>query len=116
MGQTFAFVTFNKVVTSQYFLWYFNLLPIVLPTIPRTFWLDWAGISLVISWFIAQLVWLFAAYRLEFEGQRESFTFCWLAGLVFFVINSALIVQLLRTHTRLPFIVFAKVLNFNRLR
>lgn len=81
---TFAFVNFNKVCTSQYFLWYLCLFPLILPHLQHIkLWL--AGL-VILLWFSAQNLWLLAAYYLEFEGIN-TFMQVWFAGLVFFYVN-----------------------------
>ncbi|CCJ31145.1 unnamed protein product, partial [Pneumocystis jirovecii] len=65
-SQTFAFVTFNKVCTSQYFMWYIVLLPILLPSLDL-----FLGLIMLILWVFGQAIWLFFAYRLEFLGINE---------------------------------------------
>jgi len=86
MAQTFAFVTFNKVCTSQYFLWYMIFLPIYLPTSsfvrrPKL------GAAALVSWVAAQGAWLQQAYGLEFLGRSTFFPGLWGAGAGFFVVN-----------------------------
>ncbi|KAK7500341.1 hypothetical protein BaRGS_00008564 [Batillaria attramentaria] len=68
---TFTFVMLNKVCTSQYFLWYLCLLPLLVPRLNLT-WM--------------RGLWLLPAYLLEFEGQN-TFLYIWLAGLIFFLVN-----------------------------
>ncbi|KAJ4146369.1 GPI mannosyltransferase 1 [Fusarium falciforme] len=86
MAQTFAFVTFNKVCTSQYFLWYMVFLPLYLPNSsflrsPKL------GISALLLWIVSQAAWLQNGYQLEFLGVSTFFPGLWLSSLGFFLVN-----------------------------
>ncbi|KAJ7273304.1 glycosyltransferase family 50 protein [Mycena rebaudengoi] len=77
--QTVAFVVFNKVCTSQYFLWYLLLLPLLLPrlSLSRTQAAAYLGV-----WTGTQALWLAEAYKLEFLGDNV-FLGLWVRGLVY---------------------------------
>ncbi|KAL0577939.1 GPI mannosyltransferase 1 [Marasmius crinis-equi] len=77
--QTVVFVVFNKVCTSQYFLWYLLLLPLILPrlNISKT-----TATIYVAVWVGVQALWLGEAYKLEFLGQN-TFYGLWIRGLIY---------------------------------
>ncbi|XP_076224869.1 GPI alpha-1,4-mannosyltransferase I, catalytic subunit [Nomia melanderi] len=81
--QAMVMVTYNPVVTSQYFFWFLSLVPLCIPrfgvSIKRS-------TSLCLAWFLSQGLWLLAAYLLEFQGLN-TFTYIWLSGLLFFFVN-----------------------------
>lgn len=82
-AQAMVMVTYNPVLTSQYFFWYLSLLPLCLPhfglSITRS-------LCLCFTWILSQGLWLLAAYLLEFQGLN-TFTFIWISSLLFFVVN-----------------------------
>ncbi|KAG5520207.1 hypothetical protein PMAC_001284 [Pneumocystis sp. 'macacae'] len=103
-SQTFAFVTFNKVCTSQYFMWYIVLLPILLPFLD-----PFSSLIMLFLWGFGQATWLFFAYCLEFLGinflySRYVFSgpstlrnkerigpFTWKAGVLFVITGAGLV-------------------------
>ncbi|KAK6349362.1 GPI mannosyltransferase 1 [Orbilia blumenaviensis] len=85
-AQTFAFVTFNKVVTSQYFMWYLVLLPFYLGRSRLLRKPLMGGLALGL-WVITQGLWLGQAYQLEFEGENTFWPGLWGAAAAFFLVN-----------------------------
>jgi len=92
-AQTVAFVTFNKVVTSQYFLWYGVLIPLLYPSLKKNMSKK-HSLGLLIIWLLAQASWLFPAYLFEFEGMNV-FLAIWLEGVAFFSCNIGVLVSIL---------------------
>jgi phosphatidylinositol glycan class M len=89
--QTFAFVTFNKVITAQYFTWYLCLLPLCSPRVNWRTRRMRVSLSLLASSIVS---WLMSAFTLEMLGWR-SHLWVWMASLLFFVANVNLLLSIL---------------------
>jgi len=81
--QTMAFVAFNKVVTSQYFLWYLVFVPLIHDKLD----MSWRKkLFLLCLWLGTQASWLLPAYLFEFKGMN-TFFYMWLESIAFFSCN-----------------------------
>ncbi|KAJ0969485.1 hypothetical protein J5N97_022362 [Dioscorea zingiberensis] len=97
--QTVAFVAFNKVITAQYFVWFFCLLPLILPW--SSMKLKWKGLICISVWMGSQLHWLLWGYLLEFKGLNV-FIQLWLASLLFLATNTSILLMVIHHHRFSP--------------
>lgn len=88
--QTFAFVLFNKVMTSQYFIWYLIFLPFYLAEL-SLLQHKLKGLVLLGLWVGGQAVWLFFAYQLEFLGINTFDTGLLYSSVGFYLANCYLL-------------------------
>lgn len=69
--QTMLFVHFNKVITSQYFIWYLTFLPFFIEYIVKLFKENRSKlIKLIVVWVISQVIWLYFGFLLEFKNKN----------------------------------------------
>ncbi|XP_022136205.1 GPI mannosyltransferase 1 [Momordica charantia] len=94
-AQTVAFVAFNKVITAQYFVWFFCLLPLILPW--NKMKVKWKGVFSVSIWTGAQLHWLMWGYLLEFKGKNVLIQL-WMASILFLAANTAVLSLIIHQH------------------
>ncbi|KAJ7271962.1 glycosyltransferase family 50 protein [Mycena haematopus] len=95
--QTVVFVIFNRVCTSQYFLWYLLLLPLLLPRLSIS---RWNAVAYVGVWVATQALWLYEAYKLEFLGQNV-FLGLWVRGLIYIAGNCWVLAGIMDGYTML---------------
>jgi phosphatidylinositol glycan class M len=93
--QTFTFVTFNKVITAQYFTWYLCLLPLCST---RICWKTQRMYVAVVGLGIAIITWLGMAFTLEMLGWK-TYLQVWMASVFFFVANVNLLLAIVNGYT-----------------
>lgn len=84
---TIVMVSYNTVLTSQYFIWILAVLPLCLWQIKMSKKMVFA---LTVIWFTAQVAWLLPAYLLEFHGHN-TFLYIWAQSVSFFCANMAIL-------------------------
>lgn len=66
---TMIFVHFNKVITAQYFLWYYSLLPILYYS--NNLFKMKKGLIILVLWWAVELSWSYFSHQIEYQGKNE---------------------------------------------
>jgi phosphatidylinositol glycan class M len=93
--QTIVFVTFNKVVTAQYFVWYMSLLPLIAKHNDLFIGKKLYGLFLISVWVFLEILWAVYANVVEHKG-RNSFLEIWFTCIGFFLTNCFILQQLIK--------------------
>jgi phosphatidylinositol glycan class M len=91
---TWIFVTFNKVVTAQYFLWYISILPLVMPFNKLFIKKQTKCLIMFTIWLILEVYWNSLSHNLEIKGINQ-FLEIWVLNIVFFLVNCIMIQQII---------------------
>lgn len=91
-AQAFVMVSYNSVVTSQYFIWFLSLLPLCLKNLKKV--QKRTAVAYVVLWFLTQGGWLLPAYFLEFKGWN-TFDLMWIQSLMLFSGNVFILQRLI---------------------
>jgi phosphatidylinositol glycan class M len=102
---TWIFVAFNKVITAQYFIWFFSLFPIILPRVKLGYT---TILILLLLWLSCELHWLYWGYNIEFLGLA-SFNPMFLAAALFFISNIILIIYWIKSYQLTPVFVNGQI-------
>lgn len=93
-SQAVVLVAFNSVMTSQYFIWFISLLPLVIHSFAMK---SRQGLWLGFVWLSSQTAWLTFAYLLEFKS-REVFALIWFKSVVLFCAHIFVLAMMIRTY------------------
>ena len=91
---TMIFVAFNKVMTAQYFIWFFSLIPLIVNTNLLFGKKKLKGIILLSIWLFFEVIWNTYSHLLEYNG-KNTFIEMWVIDVIFFVINCVCISEII---------------------
>lgn len=95
--QTIAFVAWNKVCTSQYYMWFLWFLPLLAPSL--RFDSTAEIVTILVVWVSAQAIWLSQAYLLEFKAL-DTFLQTWAASVLLLIVHAWILISLVRAWAR----------------
>ena len=93
--QTIIFVTFNKVVTAQYFVWYMSLIPLIAPNNELCKKKKFLFFGLILLWLFFEILWAVYSNVLEDKGKNAFFEI-WISCIGFFLTNCYILQQIIK--------------------